>query len=138
MYRAALLRSSRHDSTSTGAFSGITASSLHHSPDTPARQSTLPFFHASNALVSRMPPTPDKKDVKAIVNDPASPISTVAEAEKVQERVAIGAKVVYEAIRLEGEEELERHAVALAWSALAAGLSMGFSLIAESAITSYL
>jgi formate/nitrite transporter FocA (FNT family) len=85
-----------------------------------------------------MPTTPDKKDVKAIVNDPESPISTVAEAEKVQERVAIGAKVVYEAVRLEGEEELERPAIALAWSALAAGLSMGFSLLAESALTSYL
>ena len=78
------------------------------------------------------------KDAKAIVNDPASPISTIGEAEKVQERVAIGAKVVYEAVRLEGEEELERPAVALAWSALAAGLSMGFSLLAEAALTSYL
>ena len=78
------------------------------------------------------------KEAKAIVNDPASPISSIAEAQKVQERVAIGAKVVYEAVRLEGEEELERPAIALAWSALAAGLSMGFSLIAESALTSYL
>ena len=78
------------------------------------------------------------KDAKAIVNDPASPISTIGEAEKVQERVAIGAKVVYEAVRLEGEEELARPAVALAWSALAAGLSMGFSLLAEAALTSYL
>jgi formate-nitrite transporter family protein len=78
------------------------------------------------------------EEAKAIVNDPESPISSVAEAQKVQERVAIGAKVVYEAVRLEGEEELERHAVALAWSALAAGLSMGFSLLAEAALTSYL
>lgn len=87
-----------------------------------------------------MPPTSTSstKEAKAIVNDPASPISSIAEAEKVQERVAIGARVVYEAVRLEGEEELERPAVALAWSALAAGLSMGFSLIAESALTSYL
>ena len=78
------------------------------------------------------------QEAKAIVNDPASPISTIVEAEKVQERVAIGAKVVYEAVRLEGEEELERPAIALAWSALAAGLSMGFSLLAEAALTSYL
>src|SRR5580698_10410595 len=83
-----------------------------------------------------MPTTAE--EAKAIVNDPESPISSVAEAQKVQERVAIGAKVVYEAVRLEGEEELERHAVALAWSALAAGLSMGFSLLAEAALTSYL
>ena len=83
-----------------------------------------------------MPTTAE--EAKAIVNDPESPISSVAEAQKVQERVAIGAKVVYEAVRLEGEEELERHAVALAWSALAAGLSMGFSLLAEAALTSFL
>ena len=83
-----------------------------------------------------MPTTAE--EAKAIVNDPESPISSVADAQKVQERVAIGAKVVYEAVRLEGEEELERHAVALAWSALAAGLSMGFSLLAEAALTSYL
>src|ERR1700730_4359848 len=62
-------------------------------------------------------------NAKSIVNDPESPISSIDEAQKVQERVAIGAKVVYEAVRLEGEEELERTAVALAWSALAAGLS---------------
>jgi formate/nitrite transporter FocA (FNT family) len=37
--------------------------------------------------------------------------------------------VVYEAIRAEGEHELERTTKALAWSALAAGLSMGFSFI---------
>jgi formate-nitrite transporter family protein len=82
--------------------------------------------------------TSSTKAAKAIVDDPESPISSVAEAEKVQERVAIGAKVVYEAVRLEGEEELERPAVALAWSALAAGLSMGFSMLAEAALTSYL
>jgi formate/nitrite transporter FocA (FNT family) len=75
---------------------------------------------------------------KSIVNDPESPISSIAEAEKVQERVAIGAKVVYEAVRLEGEQELERPAAALAWSGLAAGLSMGFSLLAEGALQAHL
>jgi formate/nitrite transporter FocA (FNT family) len=75
---------------------------------------------------------------RKIVSDPNSPISSIAEAEKVQQRVAIGAQVVYEAVRLEGEDELERPAIALAWSGLAAGLSMGFSLLAEGALTSYL
>lgn len=75
---------------------------------------------------------------KSIANDPKSPISSIAEAEKVKERVAIGAKVVYEAVRLEGEDELDRPAQALAWSGLAAGLSMGFSLLGEAAIRSYL
>ena len=53
------------------------------------------------------------------------------EEKQIQERVAIGAHVVHETIRREGEEELRRTASALAWSGLAAGLSMGFSLVAE-------
>jgi formate/nitrite transporter FocA (FNT family) len=75
---------------------------------------------------------------KAIVEDPKSPITTIDEARKVNERAAIGAHVVYEAIRLEGEDELERPAAALAWSGFAAGLSMGFSLLTEAALTAYL
>jgi len=75
---------------------------------------------------------------QAMVKDPKSPISSLHEAHEVQERVAIGAKIIYEAVRLEGEEELERPAVALAWSGLAAGLSMGFSMLAEGALHAYL
>jgi len=61
-------------------------------------------------------------------------ISTAVEEKQVEERVAIGAHVVYETIRREGEEELARPGAALAWSGLAAGLSMGFSFIAEALI----
>src|SRR5690242_10956709 len=75
---------------------------------------------------------------KAIVADPESPISSIAEAQKVEQRVAIGAHVVYEAVRLEGEDELERPVAALAWSGLAAGLSMGFCLLSEAALASHL
>ena len=39
--------------------------------------------------------------------------------------------VVHEAIRFDGEEELHRPISALAWSGLAAGLSMGFSFVGE-------
>ena len=60
------------------------------------------------------------------------------EEEQVQERVNIGAHVVHETIRREGEAELKRTSAALWWSALAAGLSMGFSLIAEGLLTAYL
>src|ERR1700722_1293646 len=70
------------------------------------------------------------------VNDVA--ITTRIEKKQVEERVAITAHVVYEAIRLEGDEELHRPAAALAWSALAAGLAMGFSFIAEALLTSHL
>jgi formate/nitrite transporter FocA (FNT family) len=62
---------------------------------------------------------------------PESPITTRAEQKQVEERLAIGANVVYETIRREGEDELQRPAAALAWSGFAAGLSMGFSFIAE-------
>ncbi len=55
----------------------------------------------------------------------------------VEQRVAPSAAVVHETIRREGEDELRRPASALAWSGLAAGLSMGFSLVAEGLIRSY-
>ena len=55
-----------------------------------------------------------------------------------EERLAIGANVVYETIRREGEEELRRAVSALAWSGLAAGLSMGFSFIAEGLLVAHL
>jgi len=49
---------------------------------------------------------------------------------EVEERKHPRAQVLYEAIRLEGEHELKRPFAALAWSGLAAGLSMGFSFVA--------
>src|SRR5579864_8496178 len=66
---------------------------------------------------------------------PSGVISTKEEEKLVQDRVAIGAPVVYEAIRREGEDELRRPAAALAWSGLAAGLSMGISFVTEALLT---
>jgi formate/nitrite transporter FocA (FNT family) len=51
--------------------------------------------------------------------------------EEAEERQSPSSHVVHEAILGEGLEELERPNSALAWSGLAGGLSMGFSLIAE-------
>jgi formate/nitrite transporter FocA (FNT family) len=59
-------------------------------------------------------------------------------AEEAEERAAPSGKIVYLAILDEGEEELERPSSALFWSGLAAGLSMGFSLIAEALLSTYL
>jgi formate/nitrite transporter FocA (FNT family) len=73
----------------------------------------------------------NKKQAKADPPSSEGTITTRAEQKQVEERLAIGAHVVYETIRREGEEELRRTASSLAWSALAAGLSMGFSFIAE-------
>src|ERR1041385_6652600 len=47
-------------------------------------------------------------------------------------------KIVYKAILKEGEEELARSSAALFWSGLAAGLSMGFSMITEGLLHAYL
>jgi hypothetical protein len=53
-------------------------------------------------------------------------------------RSALRPQVVYEAIRREGNDELRRSTTALAWSSLAAGLSMGFSLVGEGLLRSRL
>ncbi|MCU0548813.1 MAG: formate/nitrite transporter family protein [Leptolyngbya sp. Prado105] len=47
------------------------------------------------------------------------------------ERLRPSALMIHETIRLEGEHQLLRPTSALAWSALAAGLSMGFSLVTQ-------
>lgn len=60
------------------------------------------------------------------------------EQEEVEWRSAPRTEVVYEAIREEGENELSRSSSALAWDGLAAGLSMGFSLVAEGLLRSHL
>ncbi|MBV8490972.1 MAG: formate/nitrite transporter family protein, partial [Candidatus Eremiobacteraeota bacterium] len=49
-------------------------------------------------------------------------------------RAGLRAAVVFETIRREGEQELGRPAASLAFSGLAAGLSMGFSLVASGVI----
>lgn len=69
---------------------------------------------------------------------PYAPDLTDAEETEVEQHRALRADVVHEAIRREGEEELGRSSSALAWSGLAAGLSMGFSLVAESLIREHL
>jgi formate/nitrite transporter FocA (FNT family) len=56
---------------------------------------------------------------------------TKKEFKDARRRASPKAAVVYEAIRQEGEEELDRAAGALVWSGLAAGLSMGFSFLME-------
>jgi len=59
-----------------------------------------------------------------------SPLSN-REIEDADERSSTSAKVVHEAIRLEGTEELERPSSSVWWSGLAAGLTIGCSMIAQ-------
>ena len=59
-----------------------------------------------------------------------SPLSNreIGEADR---RSSLSAKVVHEAIRLEGTEELERPWSSVTWSGLAAGLTMGASMMGQ-------
>lgn len=67
-------------------------------------------------------------------------LEELSEEERVDanRRSAPHAGVVHEAVRLEGDVELLRSSHALAWSGLAAGLSMGFSLLAEGLLSAHL
>jgi hypothetical protein len=58
-----------------------------------------------------------------------------SEERQAERRTAPIGRIVYKAILKEGTEELERPSSALFWSGLAAGLSMGFSLIGGSQAT---
>jgi formate/nitrite transporter FocA (FNT family) len=60
------------------------------------------------------------------------------EEQKIQEAKSLDAKSTYEVIRREGLHELERSTSALAWSGLAAGLSMGFSFLVEGLLHAHL
>ncbi|MGZ8457622.1 MAG: formate/nitrite transporter family protein [Gemmatirosa sp.] len=63
---------------------------------------------------------------------------TPEEEQKAVDQESPGAGVTHEAIRLEGDKELERASSALAWSGLAGGLSMGLSFLAEAVLRSHL
>ena len=60
------------------------------------------------------------------------------ERERAEERTRPPVRVIHEAIRREGQEEIKRASTGLAWSGFAAGLSMGFSLVAEGLLRFYL
>ena len=74
-------------------------------------------------------------DPEVPANLPQPPKEIVEAAE---ERSAPHPNVVYEAIYSEGRDELERGVTSLFFSGLAAGLSMGFSLISEGLLRAYL
>lgn len=60
------------------------------------------------------------------------------EQRQADQRQALSARAVHKALLQEGEDELERTSHALAWSALAAGISMGLSLMAQGALRHHL
>jgi formate/nitrite transporter FocA (FNT family) len=78
----------------------------------------------------RPPPKPSE------THEPAE--ESGSEEKQVEEAQSLDAKTTYEVIRREGKKELDRSSDALFWSGLAAGLSMGFSFLAEGLLRSHL
>jgi len=62
----------------------------------------------------------------------------VKEQKDVVERSAPRTPVIYEVVRVHGEEEMSRPAVSLWWSGMAAGLSISFSLLAQGVLQAHL
>ncbi|GLO75799.1 formate/nitrite transporter family protein [Phaeobacter italicus] len=65
-------------------------------------------------------------------------IEEEAEREIVEEGVGISPRLIFETIRREGEEELERPVRALWWSGIAAGILISFSVLGKSLFRAYL
>jgi formate/nitrite transporter FocA (FNT family) len=89
--------------------------------------------------------TPDKDKASNIKPNEESgegegktPGLTAEEEQDVTENQPPRAAVLHETIRQQGQHELERSSSALFWSALAAGMTMGLSLIAMGLLNSHL
>jgi formate/nitrite transporter FocA (FNT family) len=78
-------------------------------------------------------PSEDTSETENVV-----PPLTERQREDAEDRISVSAVVVHEAIRMDGDEELSRPISALAWSGLAAGLSMGFSFVGQGLLQAHL
>lgn len=78
------------------------------------------------------------QDGHPLADDAIVPELSERQTQEAEDRTSVSAIVVHEAIRKDGDEELQRTWSALAWSGLAAGLSMGFSFVAEALLRAYL
>jgi formate-nitrite transporter family protein len=77
-------------------------------------------------------------EAKAHADDTHSLAEDASERKQVEEAKSLDAKTAYQVIQEEGEKELSRSSSALFWSGLAAGLSMGFSFLAEGLLRAHL
>ncbi|MBV7407539.1 formate/nitrite transporter family protein [Maritimibacter sp. DP1N21-5] len=60
------------------------------------------------------------------------------EEEQVREASKLSPSTIYEVIRLDGEEELERNKLSLLWSGISAGIVIAFSVLGEAIFRTYL
>jgi formate/nitrite transporter FocA (FNT family) len=80
----------------------------------------------------------DRQEVDRGANGQHAPALDDEERRDAERRMPPRAAVLHEAVGAVGEEELKRTPSALTWSGLAAGLSMGFSMVASGALKAYL
>lgn len=78
-------------------------------------------------------------DGEKYLDDKGRPTKADPETQqKAKEEESLDAAATHEVVRIEAEKELERAGSALAWSGLAAGLAMGFSLVTEAVFRTHL
>jgi formate/nitrite transporter FocA (FNT family) len=63
---------------------------------------------------------------------------SASDAEDIEERQRLRAPLIYEILRREGEEEMNRPVSSLWWSGVAAGLSISFSLLSQAILQTHL
>src|ERR1700709_295948 len=68
----------------------------------------------------------------------ASPHLDPKEQRQAAAGAPMGALVIHEIVRAQGEEELDRSFSGLAWSGIAAGLSIGFSFVVQATLQAHL
>ncbi len=61
-----------------------------------------------------------------------------SDVDTIEERSPLRSPVIYEIVRREGDEEMERPITSLWWSGVAGGLSISFSLLAQAVLQSHL
>lgn len=82
--------------------------------------------------------TPDKRKPDAGPADEGNGFALSREEKvEVEEKRLPRVAVLHEIVRSEGEQELKRSVSALGWSSLAAGLSMGFSMLVRGVLSRY-
>jgi MFS family permease len=61
-----------------------------------------------------------------------------SEEKEVEKKLPPSVQVLHETIRIQGDQEMSRSTAALAWSSLAAGLTMGFSMLVPGLLHAHL
>ncbi|MCB8873898.1 formate/nitrite transporter family protein [Acidisoma silvae] len=84
--------------------------------------------------------TPETEQTPHIENEAGSDSPHLDEKQQKQagDRAPPGAIVIHEIVREQGIEEISRSASSLAWSGMAAGLSIGFSFVTQATLQSML